>query len=88
MPLCYAAGVRRGGTLLIARVHDDEAREARAILLKCGAIDTNSRRSEYAADGWDGFVAKDIWDEDIGSEDERLHENRNEWAKPARRHVA
>jgi hypothetical protein len=81
-------GVPRGGTLLIARVHDDEAGEARAILLKCGAIDTNSKRSEYAADGWDGFVAKDIWDEDIGSEDERLHENRAERAKSARRHVA
>lgn len=69
-----AEGMQRGGTLLVARVHDDEAGEARAILLKCGAIDTNSRRSEYAADGWDGFVAKDIWDDDIGSEDDRLHE--------------
>ena len=86
--LVRAVGVPRGGTLLIARVHDDEAGKARAILLKCGAIDTNSRRSEYAADGWDGFVAKDMWDEDIGSEDERLHENRAERAKPARRHVA
>ena len=71
-----AESVQRGTTLLVARVHDDEAGEARAILLKCGAIDTNSRRSEYAADGWDGFVAKDIWDEDIGSEDDRLHEDR------------
>jgi hypothetical protein len=86
-PIC-AEGTCRGGTLLVARVHDDEAGEARAVLLKCGAIDTNSRRSEYAADGWDGFVAKDIWDEDIGSEDERLHENRADRAKPARRHVA
>jgi hypothetical protein len=72
----HTEGVQRGTTLLVARVHDDEAGEARAILLKCGAIDTNSRRSEYAADGWDGFVAKDIWDEDIGSEDDRLHEDR------------
>ena len=65
----YAEGMRRGGTLVVARVHDDEAGRANAILLRCGAIDTNSRRSEYAADGWDSFVAKDIWDEDIGSED-------------------
>ena len=65
----YAEGVRRGGTLVVARVHDDEASRANAILLRCGAIDTNSRRGEYAADGWDSFVAKDIWDEDIGSED-------------------
>ena len=42
------------------------------ILRKCGAIDTNLRRTENAADGWDGFVAKDIWDEDIGSEDQLL----------------
>lgn len=69
-----AEGAQRGGTLLVARVHDEEAGEAKAILLRCGAIDTNSRRSEYAADGWDGFVAKDIWDDDIGSEDDRLHE--------------
>ena len=80
----YAEGVRRGGTLVIARVHDDEAGDAKAILLKCGAIDTNSRRSEYAADGWDGFVAKDIWDEDIGNEDEPLPEDK----RTARRHIA
>jgi hypothetical protein len=67
----YAEAVRRGGTLVVARVHDDEAGRANAILLACGAIDTNSRRSEYAADGWDGFVAKDIWDEDIGNEDDQ-----------------
>jgi hypothetical protein len=65
----YAEGVRRGGTLVIARVEDDEVGAAKAILVRSGAIDTNTRRSEYAAGGWDGFVAKDIWDEDIGSED-------------------
>lgn len=79
----YAEGVRRGGTLLVARVHDDEVGEAKAILLSCGAIDTNTRRGEYAADGWDGFVAKDIWDEDIGSEDKQLPEE-----KASRRRVA
>ena len=83
-----AERVCRGGTLLVARVHDDEAGEARAILLKCGAIDTNSRRSEYAADGWEGFVAKDIWDEDIGSEDLRLPENRADRDRSLNRHVA
>lgn len=78
----------RGGTLLVARVHDDEAGEARAVLLKCGAIDTNSKRSEYAADGWDGFVTKDIWDEDIGSEDVRQPEERADRNRPVRRHMA
>jgi hypothetical protein len=51
--------------------------------MRCGAIDTNSRRSEYAADGWDGLVAKDIWDDDIGSEDKFLPEE-----ETARRRVA
>ena len=68
----YAEAVRRGGILLAARVHDDEVGGAMTILRKCGAIDTNLRRTENAADGWDGFVAKDIWDEDIGSEDQLL----------------
>lgn len=65
----YAEGVRRGSTLVAARVHDDEAGEALSVLRRCGAIDTNARRSEYEGDGWDGFVATDIWDDDIGSED-------------------
>lgn len=79
---------RRSSTLLVARVHDDEVGEARAVLLRCGAIDTNARRGEYAADGWDGFVAKDIWDEDIGREDERLSENGAIDREGRRRHVA
>jgi hypothetical protein len=65
----YAEGVRRGGTLVIVRVDDNEAGTAKAVLVQSGAIDTNVRRSEYAAGGWDGFVANDIWDEAIGNED-------------------
>lgn len=60
-----------GSVLVAARVHDDEAGEALAILRRCRTIDTDGRRGESANDGWDGFAAKDIWDEDIGSEDER-----------------
>ena len=73
----YAEGVRRGSTLVAARVDDIDAAEALAILRRCGAIDTNLRRTEYAAGGWDGFVAKDIWDEDIGSEDASLRDSRH-----------
>jgi uncharacterized membrane protein len=65
----YAEGVRRGSTLVAARIHDDEAGEALSVLQRCGAIDTNIRRGEYASDGWESFVPKDIWDDDIGSED-------------------
>jgi hypothetical protein len=81
-PVC-AEGVRCSGTLLVARVHDEEVADAKAILLQCGAIDAKSRQSEYAAEGWDDFAAKDIWDEDIGSEDELPAEER-----PRRRRVA
>ena len=62
-------GGSRGGTLVVARVHDSEVGTAKAILVHSGAIDTNTRRSEYAADGWEGFATTDIWDEDIGTED-------------------
>jgi uncharacterized membrane protein len=67
----YAESVRRGSTLVAARIHDDEANRALEILRRCGAIDTNTRRSEYASGGWDSFVSQDIWDDDIGSEDTR-----------------
>lgn len=65
----HAGSLQRGSILVVARVHDDEAGEALSVLRRYRAIDTNARRSE-SADGWDGFAAKDIWDEDIGSEDE------------------
>jgi uncharacterized membrane protein len=73
----YAEGVRRGSTLVAARVDDIDAAEALAILRRCGAIDTNLRRTEYAAGGWDGFVDKDIWEDDIGSEDILLRDSRH-----------
>jgi hypothetical protein len=70
-----AGDLRRGATLVAARVHDDEAAAALAVLRRCGAIDTNTRRGEYAGDGWDGFVAKDIWDDDIGSEEAQFRDD-------------
>jgi uncharacterized membrane protein len=76
----YAESVRRGSTLVAARIHDDEAGEALSVLRRCGAIDTNARRSEYEGDGWDGFVARDIWDEDIGSEDARSSDD-EDWRR-------
>lgn len=73
----YAEGVRRGSTLVAARVHDDEVGQAMSVLRRCGAIDTNTRRCEYAGDGWDGFVPRDIWDDDIGREDSQPNELRD-----------
>ncbi|MBX3582185.1 MAG: hypothetical protein KF810_09835 [Rhizobiaceae bacterium] len=61
--------IPKGRTLVTARVHDDEVAKVIDILRRCGAINTNVKRGEYAGDGWDGFVSEDMWDEDIGSED-------------------
>lgn len=53
----YAEGVRRGGTLVTARVADDGALEATAhsILSGSNQVDVASRRSAYAGEGWSKF---------------------------------
>jgi hypothetical protein len=51
----YAEGVRRGGTLVTARVSDALAVEAERILTHPSAVDLNSRRRDYESDGWTGF---------------------------------
>lgn len=50
----YAEGVRRGGSLVSARVADDKASAARTVL-QHGAVDPAQRRSAYEAAGWTGF---------------------------------
>ena len=51
----YAEGVRRGGTLVTARVEDSKADAAHAILRDASPVDIESRRRDYEAGGWDGF---------------------------------
>jgi hypothetical protein len=51
----YAEGVRRGGTLVTARVEDSEADAADAILHKGGRVDIAARRRDYEAEGWERF---------------------------------
>lgn len=50
----YAEGVRRGGTLVTARVEDSKADAADAILHQ-GRVDVASRRRDYEAEGWERF---------------------------------
>lgn len=52
----YAEGVRRGGSLVSARVSDDMASAARTVL-QHGAVDPAKRRTDYEAAGWTGFDA-------------------------------
>jgi hypothetical protein len=51
----YAEGVRRGGTLVTARVEDSVAPRAEAILKQRKIVDPTARRSIYAQEGWSRF---------------------------------
>jgi uncharacterized membrane protein len=51
----YAEGVRRGGTLVTARVSDTLVGPAEDILAKSPRVDIATRRSAYAEGGWKSF---------------------------------
>jgi hypothetical protein len=51
----YAEGVRRGGTLVTAKVAEGRATEAEAILQRSNWVDLPTRRSAYEGQGWTGF---------------------------------
>ncbi|PBB22162.1 MULTISPECIES: hypothetical protein [unclassified Mesorhizobium] len=51
----YAEGVRRGGTMVTARVEDNLAPNAEQILKQYNSVDIADRRSEYEVSGWTGF---------------------------------
>lgn len=50
----YAEGVRRGGTLVTAKVDDNLVPNAEEIL-RSGSVDLAERRRTYEAGGWTGF---------------------------------
>ena len=51
----YAESVRRGGTLVSARVSDNLANDAEATLNRRNAVNASSRGEEYRQNGWTGF---------------------------------
>ncbi len=51
----YAEGVRRGGTLVTARVEDHRAAQAQEILTRYRSVDLQARRSDYESAGWTSF---------------------------------
>lgn len=51
----YAEGVRRGGTLVTAKVDDALAPEAEAILKRSNWVDPTTRRAAYEEQGWTRF---------------------------------
>jgi hypothetical protein len=54
----YAEGVRRGGTLVTARVDDARASMAREILQRYKAVDLTLRGAAYRESGWTSFDPK------------------------------
>ena len=50
----YAEGVRRGGTLVSAKVDDDQLAAAEAALNALPAVDVDARRTLYRDSGWTG----------------------------------
>jgi hypothetical protein len=53
----YAEGVRRGGTLVTARVADAQAAQAQSILQSQRYVDLNARGRIYREEGWSTFDA-------------------------------
>lgn len=51
----YAEGVRRGGTLVTARVEESVYAEANAILRQNNWVDPTARRAVYTEQGWSSF---------------------------------
>ena len=51
----YAEGVRRGGTLVTARIDDARASTAREILERHGLVDPTLRGAAYRKSGWTSF---------------------------------
>jgi len=51
----YAEGVRRGGTLVTARVDDARASTAREILQRYKSVDPTARGAAYRESGWTSF---------------------------------
>jgi general stress protein YciG len=53
----YSEGVRRGGTLVSAKVADDRAGEAEALLQRHRSVDASVRGQAYREAGWSRFDA-------------------------------
>jgi hypothetical protein len=51
----YAEGVRRGGTLVVARVDEDQVGLAESIMRQHNPVDSAMRRTAYRDAGWKAF---------------------------------
>ncbi|MEO6780198.1 MAG: general stress protein [Bradyrhizobium sp.] len=68
----YSEGVRRGGTLVSARVPDDQVAPVEAVMQRYNAADATSRGADYRAGGWDRFdESAPAYRNDAGSDGRR-----------------
>ena len=51
----YSEGVRRGGTLVSAKVADADIARAEAVLDRSNSVDATTRGAAYRETGWHGF---------------------------------
>ncbi len=51
----YSEGVRRGGTLVSARVPDGQVAQVEDVMQRYNATDATTRGADYRATGWDRF---------------------------------
>ncbi len=65
----YAAGIKNGQVLVVARLEDNEVGLVQSIFRQNRLPESDTARKSFQADTLDGFGSKDIWDDDIGSED-------------------
>ncbi|KAA0690214.1 hypothetical protein DTW90_30035 [Neorhizobium sp. P12A] len=74
----YAEGIRRGGSVVTARVDESRVASAEAILNTSPRVDIAARRASYAEQGWTRFdeTADPYTPEQIAAERERYRTNR------------
>ncbi|MBB3595885.1 hypothetical protein FHX08_006305 [Rhizobium sp. BK529] len=74
----YAEGIRRGGSVVTARVDESRVAEAQAILHRSRPVDYNARRASYQEQGWSRFdeAAPPYTSEQIEAERQRYRSGR------------
>ena len=75
----YAEGVRRGGSLVSAKVPDELVGDAEAVLDRNGSVTATSRGASYRESGWSSFDA-----DAPAYTAEQVREERARYAEPAR----
>ncbi|UXN66309.1 hypothetical protein N8E89_24395 (plasmid) [Phyllobacterium sp. A18/5-2] len=76
----YAEGIRRGSTVVSARVKDDQAIIAQSIINDSAPVDVSARRALYREEGWERFdeTSPDFTEDEIARERDRIRGYRDQ----------